>query len=245
MTGAWRLAAVVLVMGALAPMRETRAEAGAPAQCVVLLHGLARTAASMDTMAKRLAAAGYAVINDGYPSRKKRIEELAPEAVASGLVKCRRLGSKTIHFVTHSLGGILVRYYLARRDIPELGRVVMLGPPNHGSEAVDALKDTPGFAALNGPAGYQLGTDAASVPLKLGPANFEVGIIAGTCNINLILSTYLPNPDDGKVSVASTRLDGMADHVTVPHSHPFLMKRDAVIRQTLHFLSSGRFDHRE
>ena len=219
-----------------------KAEAGTRPECVVLLHGLARTASSMSKMAKRLEAEGYAVINDGYPSRKKTIEELAPEAVKGGVAGCRRRGAKAIHFVTHSLGGILVRYYLERRDIPELGRVVMLGPPNQGSEAVDALKDTPGFAALNGPAGYQLGTDEQSVPRQLGPAGFEVGVIAGTRSINLILSTYLPDPVDGKVSVQGTRLEGMADHLTVPHRHPFLMKRDEVIRQTLHFLRTGRFD---
>ena len=218
------------------------ANSAGPAECVILLHGLARSAASMDKMAGHLEAQGFTVVNDGYPSRKQPIEVLAPTAVEHGVARCREHHATTIHFVTHSLGGILVRYYLERGDIPELGRVVMLGPPNHGSEAVDALKNLPGFAALNGPAGFQLGTDAASVPLALGPARFEVGIIAGTRSINLILSTYLPNPDDGKVSVASTRLEGMADHLTVPHSHPVLMQREVVIRQTVHFLRAGRFD---
>ena len=117
----------------------------------------------------------------------------------------------------------------------------MLGPPNKGSEVVDAMAEIPGFELINGPAGLQLGTEKTSIPNSLGAEDFEVGIIAGTKSINLILSTMLPNPDDGKVSVESTKLEGMTDHITVPVSHPFLMKDEEVIRQTIHFLKYGQF----
>lgn len=121
----------------------------------------------------------------------------------------------------------------------------MLGPPNRGSHVVDALGSMPGFELLNGPAGMQLGTGQHSVPNQLGPANFEVGIIAGSRSINLILSTILPNPDDGKVAVEYTKLGGMKDHITVPVSHPFLMQDREVVRQTIHFLKYGQFHELE
>ena len=213
------------------------------ADCVVLLHGLGRTVRSMHDMADALEDAGYSVVNDGYPSRKLRIAELAGPAVGGGAERCRQKTDSAIHFVTQSMGGILVRHYLEMRQIPELGRVVMLGPPNHGSEVVDRVRRWPGYSILNGKAGHELGTGPDSVPRSLGPARFEVGIIAGSRTINLILSQFLPNPDDGKVSVESTRLAGMRDHIVVPVSHPFLAERDVAIEQVLEFLETGQFDH--
>jgi pimeloyl-ACP methyl ester carboxylesterase len=211
-------------------------------ECVVLLHGLARTASSMNRMERELAAAGYATANIDYPSREYTVEALAEMAVPSGIDACRdRDGVDTIHFVTHSLGGILVRQYLSEHDIPDLGRVVMLGPPNQGSAAVDELQDLPGFDWLNGPAGRQLGKGDQSVPLRLGPADFELGIIAGNRTIDPITSAVLDNPDDGRVSVEDTKLEGMADFVIVEHSHAFMMRMDRTIELTKAFLATGSF----
>jgi hypothetical protein len=118
----------------------------------------------------------------------------------------------------------------------------MLGPPNQGSEAVDELGDVPGFDWLNGPAGRQLGKGPASVPLQLGAADFEVGIIAGNRTIDPITSAVLDDPDDGKVSVEDTRLEGMADFIVVEHSHAFMMRLQRPIELTIHFLQTGRFE---
>lgn len=212
------------------------------ADCVVLLHGLARSASSMETMARRLADEGYVVANIDYPSREHTIEELAPMAVGDGLDQCRgEEGTEQIHFVTHSLGGILVRQYLANNELPELGRVVMLGPPNQGSAVVDKLQDIAGFDWVNGPAGRQLGKGSDSVPLALGPAQFELGVIAGTRSIDPIGSAALDDPDDGKVSVADTKLEGMADFTTVKHSHAFIMRMRRPIDLTIRFLECGSF----
>jgi triacylglycerol lipase len=211
----------------------------AQADCVILLHGLARTAAAMEELAERFGAAGYSVVNAGYPSREYTIEELAPLAVEAGLKSCPT--GETVHFVTHSLGGILVRQYLATQEVPWLGRVVMLAPPNQGSEVVDKMRNVPGFRLLNGPAGLQLGTGPDDVPRKLPPVDFPLGVVAGTRTFNLMLSQFLPNPDDGKVSVESARVEGMADFVTVPYSHPFIMERDEVIDLALRFIATGSF----
>jgi triacylglycerol lipase len=168
---------------------------------------------------------------------------LAPLAVEAGVAACP--ADSTVHFVTHSLGGILLRFYLENNQLESLGRVVMLAPPNGGSEVVDAMVGTPGFAWLNGPAGAQLGTDEESIPSQLGPVDFEVGIIAGTKTINFMLSQYLPNPDDGKVSLERTKVEGMADFITVPRSHPFIMSAPEVISQALAFIETGHFVHEE
>lgn len=210
-------------------------------ECVVLLHGLARSPASMRPMADALEAQGYRVANIDYPSREQPIEVLAPLAVGEGLSQCRAQSARAIHFVTHSLGGILVRAYLRDHVVPELGRVVMLGPPNRGSEVVDQFAGMPGFEALNGPAGAQLGTGPESVPLKLGRVDFTVGVIAGTESINPILSTAFDGPNDGKVAVSRAKVDGMSDFIALPVSHPFIMRDDTAIRQTLVFLQRGRF----
>lgn len=210
--------------------------------CVVLLHGLMRTSTSMNTMQRELDAEGFLTANIDYPSREHTVEELAGIAVGDGLAACRAHESTDrIHFVTHSLGGILVRQYLSENEIPELGRVVMMGPPNQGSIAVDKMGDVPGFDWVNGPAGSQLGKGEESVPLMLGSADFELGVIAGNRTIDPITSAVLENPDDGRVSVADTKLDGMADFVVVEHSHAFMMRMQRTIELTIEFLRTGSF----
>ncbi len=211
--------------------------------CVVLLHGLARSDSSMKKLDIELQKEGFETINVDYPSRDYTIEELAEIAITPALEQCS--SHEEINFVTHSLGGILVRQYLSNHAIPKLGRVVMLGPPNKGSEVVDKLKNTPGFHFLNGDAGIQLGTGEMSVPNKLGPAEFDVGIIAGTESINLILSLIIPSTDDGKVSVERTKLEGMNDHIEVKTTHPFMMKNKKVIAQVIHYLKNGKFERKK
>lgn len=215
---------------------------GAYAQpsCVILIHGLARTANSMNALEHRLSQKDFLVINVDYPSRKHDIDKLASLAIKPALAKCPK--NHSINFVTHSLGGILVRQYLSKNTLDQLNRVVMLGPPNKGSEVVDKLKEIPGFHFLNGNAGLQLGTGKASVPNSLGEANYELGIIAGTKSVNWILSTLIPNTDDGKVSVESTKLDGMSDHIEMPVTHTFMMNNKKVITQVINFLESGNFN---
>jgi len=214
----------------------------AAGECVVLLHGLARTSESMSELEEALSERKYVVVNIDYPSREKKVEELAEIAVREGVDKCKRKSAAPVNIVTHSLGGILVRQYLEEHELPELKRVVMLGPPNGGSEVVDKLRDVSIFNIINGPAGSQLGTASEDIPARLGPVDFELGVIAGTKSINPVLSTFLPDPDDGKVSVENAKIEGMCGFIALPVSHTFMMKNDEVIRQVMYFLDKGIFN---
>jgi triacylglycerol lipase len=210
-------------------------------ESVVVLHGLARSSDSMSRMAHALEAAGYHVCNVSYPSRNHSIEVLASDFVAPAVRACRSSETETVHFVTHSLGGIIVRQ-LAKSEVDlSIGRVVMLSPPNHGSEVVDRLGTLALFTLINGPAGLQLATGEEFLPSSLGPASFDVGIITGSRTVNPILSLIIPGTDDGKVSIESAKLDGMSDFCVMPATHPFIMTNKHAIGQTLAFLAEGKF----
>jgi len=213
-----------------------------PSEGVVFLHGISRTFRSLIKMQLAVEAAGFATRNIGYPSRHKALSALADD-IHPAIAPFTEANEGTTHFVCHSMGGLLARVYLSRYRPQRLGRVVMLGTPNGGSEIADCLKDWLAYRLYFGPAGQQLVTarDAATEAL-LPAVDYPVGIIAGDRSFDPIASTFmLPGPDDGRVTVARTRLDGMADHITIPASHAFMIKNKKAIAQTIAFLKDGRF----
>ncbi|MGR8978468.1 MAG: esterase/lipase family protein [Gammaproteobacteria bacterium] len=210
-------------------------------EAIILIHGLARTPRSMAKAGRLLAQYGYKIVNAGYPSRKHSVQELALNCIRRAVKECESEPIGKIHFLTHSLGGILIRYYLSVEPVNNLGRVVMLAPPNRGSEIVDKLGGWRLFYWLNGPAGLQLGTDAGSLPNRLGPVYFQTGIIAGNQTINPVLSRLFPGANDGKVSVSRAQVEGMQDFMVLPYSHTFIMQRSYAVQQALYFIQHGQF----
>ena len=211
-------------------------------ECVVLLHGLVRTSNSMNKIERELGSDGYLVVNVSYPSRRATIEQLADQAVPEGISECRSRDASPISFVTHSLGGLLLRQYFDSRELSDLSRVVMLAPPNGGTEIADPFfQKLPGYDLLNGPVGRQLGTSEENPPRMLGPVSFELGVIAGTRSTNPFLSAFLPKQDDGKVTVKNTRVEGMCEFIAMPVTHSLMMRNPNVINQVRSFLKEGRF----
>jgi pimeloyl-ACP methyl ester carboxylesterase len=214
---------------------------GATQDGVVLLHGISRTSRSFRKMQWAIEAGGFATLNLGYASRRKSLEALA-EDIHPAIGRFAELTEGSIHFVGHSMGGLLTRVYLAKYRPQRLGRVVMLGTPNGGSEIADRLKHLLLYRAFFGPAGQQLGTRRDATTLESLPAvDYPVGVIAGNRSIYPTALAFLPKPHDGRVSVENTRLDGMTDHLVIGASHPWLVWHPIAIDQTIAFLNEGRF----
>jgi pimeloyl-ACP methyl ester carboxylesterase len=212
-----------------------------PRDGVVLLHGISRTARSLRKMQAAIETSGFATLNPGYASQRKTLEALADD-IHSDIERFTGTIEGSVHFVCHSMGGLLARVYLGKYRPKRLGRVVMLGTPNGGSEIADRLKDFKTYRAWFGPAGQQLVTrrDAATKAM-FASTDYPVGIIAGNRSIYPIALALLPRPHDGRVSVENTKLDGMTDHIVIGSSHPWLVRNRQAIEQTIAFLGEGRF----
>ena len=207
---------------------------------VFLLHGMGRTKLSMARLATHLSNEGYNVVNLGYPSTRQSVAD----SVSQLDTELKKHGEHTngrVHFVTHSLGGIIVRAYLKQQSPPNLGRVVMISPPNQGSEIADKLQDNIFYQWSTGPAGQELGTGDTSTPNLLGPVDFPLGVITGDRSLNPIFSAWIGGPSDGKVSVARAAVAGMADFLVVNHSHTYIMHSQLVADEVVRFLKQGSF----
>jgi triacylglycerol lipase len=224
-------------------MTEVAAAQDVNGECVVLLHGLGRSSFSMKPVQWKLQKAGYKVVNFSYPSRRYSVERLSETYLREIMTAKVPVDATKVHFVTHSLGGILLRQYLVHHTITNLGRVVMLAPPNHGSKLADSLRRRVLGRWILGPAGCELGTAANDLPQRLPPIGFSLGVIAGDVSLNPFFSNVLEAPDDGKVSVESTKIAGMNDFVAVHSGHTWMMWRSQTLHYILAFLREGKFDN--
>ncbi|HEX5436651.1 MAG TPA: alpha/beta fold hydrolase [Gemmatimonadaceae bacterium] len=208
---------------------------------LVLLHGLGRTARSMHRLAVEGSRRGYQVRNIGYPSRRAGV---LVHAERVGLALAALPDGKPLYAVTHSMGGIVLRAALAGGWLaPErVGRVVMLAPPNAGTEMADWLCRMPLLRHVLGPATLELRTGPAGILAMLPPVPFELGVIAGAMRRRSLSASLFDGPNDGKVSVARARVEGMRDFLVVGRGHTSIMNAPDVIDQTFHFLAHGAFE---
>jgi len=233
-TGAWLLGFLLILAGGCSLQNQHDST-----EQVVLLHGLGRTGTAMFLLQKRIRDAGFATHSIEYASLQEPPDVIL-EKVSEQIKLCCQEDSRPVHFVAHSLGGLIVRAYLDQKPLENLGRVVLLGTPNQGSELVDIYGDSWLFKII-GPTARLLGTDDNSFPNRIGPPYYPLGIIAGTSSFNPITDDHLPGPDDGLVSVRSTKIDGMTDFLLVDTSHSMMRYNEAVANETIHFLKKGRF----
>lgn len=214
-------------------------------ELIILLHGILRSKTDMLLLNNFFEKNGYDTLNILYPSREKSLEELT-EFVQEKIQNCPQYhgDETTIHFVTHSMGGLIARYYIATHKPDNLGKVVMLGPPNTGSEFADWLSETeilaPAFKAIFGPAGQQLGTKYKHIDDDI---TYPLGVIAGNLSVNPLAPWILNGEHDGIVPVERTKIKGMTDHIVIPATHSFMMFNVDVMEQALYFLKHNRFDH--
>ena len=220
--------------------QDVAAEGTSDKETVVLLHGLGRSSTSMWIFALRLKRAGFHVELVGYDSINQNPDEILKEITAQIRECCADI-SGPIHFVGHSLGGLMVRAYLQNNDVANLGRVVLMGTPNQGTVAADYFRDSWLLRRL-GPTAERLGTDEKSFPRTLEDPYYPVGIIAGEFESDLI-DNVIPGKDDGLVPVDATKLEGMTDFIVLRTSHAMMRYDEEVARQTIEFLKYGRFDH--
>jgi pimeloyl-ACP methyl ester carboxylesterase len=209
---------------------------------VIVLHGLALNKWWAMGLAHSLENKGYIVHNISYPSRKLEFEGIVDEFLVPLLNSIR---SEKVHLVVHSMGGILARLYAQKYGIQRMGRVVMIGTPNHGSHIVDYARDIGLFKWYFGSAGQDLGTTDKDLPARLGPVTFECGVIAGDSHwlhFPMGLLSDIPVPNDGVVSVESTKVDGMRDHIVLSLDHSLMMWSPETWRLTASFLKTGQFE---
>ncbi len=213
-----------------------------PDDCVILLHGLARTSASMWWLKRQLKQNNYAVVNTGYYSMANSISEAAKTVIPQAVSQCRKQEANELHFVTHSMGGILIRSYLQTHQINRLKSIVMLAPPNKGSEIVDRLLPTETYEKLAFQSFKQLSARSDSYVNSLQPIDAEIGIIAGFDSYNPRFSKWLPGLDDGKVSVESACLPEMKSMLLISANHTSMTFNKDVKQQVVHFLQQGAFN---
>lgn len=224
------------------------AQAAPSQETVILLHGIARTGGSMRLLEKALKKQGYQTLRLTYPSTRLSLDDIAAELHKNHLTENFWKNSGKVHFVTHSMGGLVTRRYLDKyKDIlplEKIGRVVMLGPPNKGSDVADLLHELWPYQWFYGPAGSELTTKIRKENVE--NIYYDVGIVAGTKDWPYVpVSLIMPGESDGLVSVEHTKLDGMKDHLCVSATHTFLMNKTNVQKQVIHFLKNGKFEHEQ
>ncbi|MFZ1325775.1 MAG: alpha/beta fold hydrolase [Candidatus Contendobacter sp.] len=207
----------------------------APRETVVLVHGLYVHGLWMQLLEYWLEEAGYQTVNYSYPSMSRSPTENASELNA--LVET--LEQPVVHFLAHSMGGLVLRHLFHRHPQQRPGRVVTLGTPHQGSYAARIMHDSGlGYMVGRGLEGGLLGDAPAWNP------SHQLGSIAGTLNLGVgLVFPGMPTPADGMIAVVETQLPGMSDHLCLPVSHMQMLVDPTAVSQACAFFATGRFRH--
>jgi pimeloyl-ACP methyl ester carboxylesterase len=201
-----------------------------------LLHGILRSARSMRGIERLLQARGYRTLNLTYPSRQHDLRGLS-DWLHPHVQSFMQAQSGPLHLIGHSMGGLLMRHYLHHYPRADIGRIVMLGTPNHGSEVADFLQGWRLYRWGWGPAGQQLCQHATHPELTGG----EVGVIAGDRTLDPLSSAIIGRANDGKVAIESTRLATPHSHTVLHATHSFMPLNKQVQRAAVQFIERGKF----
>lgn len=216
-------------------------------ETVILLHGIIRNHFDMMLLEKRMKKEGYACINIKYPSTKHAIDDLAEQINEQLCQNESYTGADKVHFVVHSMGGLITRHILAKHRPHNLGSVIMLGTPNKGSEMADYLDEHKYLASpfhfIFGPSARQLRTNHKHFENEI--IDFPLGIIASDASLNPLGKKIFGAPNDTLVSVDSTKIEGMSDHIIIPCPHALMMYDPRIINQVAFFLKNGQFNHQK
>lgn len=219
---------------------------------IILLHGLGRSSFCLSKLANFIKTNGFSILNINYPSTKCSIEESVD--IVHNIIHQEFDNYKIISFVGFSMGGLVIRAYLNKYPLLKLGKVVMVGTPNQGSEVADFFKDNRLYRKIFGPAGLQLTTvrlndtrsaDRQNHDILFGNVNYQCGIIAGNLALDPCYIFMKGEPSDGKVKVSSTKLDNMTDHIIINVTHWYLHRSMQVWRQIVYFLKYSKFASRD
>ncbi len=236
--------ALVLFLGCSASTYRYRLTASTQSdECVILVHGLRGSSSSFESLQQRLTKEGYAVLLIDYPSTKFTIPTLANSLFSEVLARSGPEQFDSLHVIAHSMGAIMVRYYLQEHALDRLGRVVFLSPPNHGIELINRFDWCAWFRKFNGPGGMQLAAGDTNFVESLQPPDYPVGILMSSRSINPVASMFIPGKDDGRVSIKSAKLEGMRDFKLISTNHHVIMRKQATISAAIHFLKNGYFEN--
>lgn len=214
------------------------------AEAIIFIHGMGRKHHSFKSLQKEAERQGYITYNQSYPSTKQKVEVSSEQYIGKALDALKAHAPTKIHFVTHSLGGLLIRYYLSHYTIKNLGAIVMLAPPNQGSHVTERYKSLFWYKTATGVAGQQLGISNNPFLTSLKPINTKLLVIAGTRSSDPWFNSVFDEAHDGKVSVSSTKLTESHEHITIEVGHTFIMNNPKVQKHTFDFLNNYRIDEK-
>ncbi len=210
-------------------------------QLIFLIHGINSSPKDFKKMETAFKSYDYKVINFGYHSKVYTVNQIADNFLKRKIASVSQ--NDTINFITHSLGAIVLRAYLRDNKPKNIGKIVMIAPPNQGSEVANFFKDFFLYKIFYHKSGASLSYNGIKKLALPNCDNYFCGIIAGTHTQLPFFSIFIKGEDDGKISVERTKLKGMKDFITLPYPHDTILKKQETIIQCKEFIKNGKFKH--